>query len=423
MDYSVLYAQQLDEKDALRLYREEFYLQPGSIYMDGNSLGLLSKRAEASLHLLLDSWKQYGIDGWMSGEHPWFYLAEQLGANSSSLVGAKKEEVIVTGSTTANLHQLLATFYKPNGQKTKILADELNFPTDIYAMQSHIRLHGYEVEDHLIRVKSRDSQTLAEDDIIEAMTDEVAIIILPSVLYRSGQILNMKRLTKEAQQRGIFIGFDLCHSIGAIPHQLSDWGVDFAFWCTYKHLNGGPGSVGGMYVNERHFGTQPGLAGWFGSQKEKQFDMSHTMTPAEAAGAFQQGTPHVLSLAPLIGSLELFQEVGIEAIRQKSLALTDYMKALIEHELVAYEFAITSPQEHDKRGAHLYIEHPEAARICKALKDAKVIPDFRAPQGIRLAPVALYNSFEDVWSTVQILKNIMEEERYQKYSNERHIIA
>ncbi|KGA96372.1 kynureninase [Alkalihalobacillus alcalophilus ATCC 27647 = CGMCC 1.3604] len=413
----------LDKQDSLASFREEFYLQDNQIYLDGNSLGLLSKRAEKTLHTLIDSWKTLGIDGWTEGNYPWFYLSESLGDKMAQLVGAFEDEVIVTGSTTTNLHQLVATFYKPAGKRTKILADELNFPSDIYALQSQIQQKGFDYQEHLVQVKSADGHTLKEEDIIEAMTDEIALILLPSVLYRSGQILDMKRLTEEARQRGIVIGFDLCHSIGSIPHELSEWGVDFAFWCTYKHLNGGPGSVGSLYVNRKHFGTAPGLAGWFSSKKEKQFDMEHTLTHAEDAGAFQMGTPHVLSLAPLIGSLELFHEAGIEQIRQKSLALTRFMKELMEQELKGEQFVFRNPDQDDRRGGHLYIEHPEAARICRALKDEGVIPDFRTPNGIRLAPVALYNSFEDVWNSVQILKRIMKEELYKKYENKRGVVA
>ncbi|TQR11016.1 kynureninase [Psychrobacillus soli] len=422
-DATLEYAKKLDEQDALKSYRDEFYLQPDIIYMDGNSLGLLSKRAEQSLLSLLDSWKKYGIDGWTQGEHPWFYFADTLSEMCSPLVGASKEEVIITGSTTSNLHQLIASFYHPNGARTKILADELTFPSDLYAISSQLSLHGYDPEEHMVLVKSRDGDTLNEADIIEAMTDDVALIVLPSVLYRSGQILQIKELTKAAHERNILIGFDLCHSIGSIPHQLDDWEVDFAFWCNYKHLNGGPGAVGGLYVNQKHFGRKPGLAGWFGSDKEKQFDLSIQMTPAPDASAYQIGTPSILSAAPLFGSLEMFAEAGIDRIREKSLKLTDYMTLLIEEELRGYQFTIENPKEHNRRGAHIYLVHEEAARICKALKEYQVIPDFRSPNGIRLAPVALYNSFEDVWKTVQILKEIMKEESYKKFENKRDVIA
>ncbi|QUW23982.1 kynureninase [Sporosarcina sp. Marseille-Q4063] len=422
MTPSLDYARGLDKKDGLARLREEFYLQENTIYMDGNSLGLLSKRAEKTLLDLLNSWKTLGIDGWTEGDNPWFYLSESVGEKMTPLVGGMKNEVIATGSTTTNLHQLAATFYNPTGNKTKILADELNFPSDIYALKSQLTLKGYDPEEHLVRVKSRDGRFLSEDDIIEAMTDDIALIVLPSVLYRSGQILDMKRLTAAANERGIPIGFDLCHSVGAIEHSLHDWGADFAFWCTYKHLNGGPGSVGGLFVHEKNFKNAPGLAGWFGSKKESQFDMDHEMDPALDAGAYQIGTPHVLSLAPVIGALDLFDEVGIKRVREKSLQLTSYMLELIRIELNGHGFTIGSPVD-ETRGGHILLEHKEAARICSALKEDGVIPDFRAPNGVRLAPVALYNSFEDVWHTVQKLKSIMDEKRYEKFENKRGVVA
>lgn len=423
MQFTLDYANQLDEEDILKKFREEFYIKPSSIYMDGNSLGLLSKRAERTLLESLSDWKEHGIDGWTKGKHPWFFLSEKLAEMMAPLVGASAKEVIVTGSTTVNLHQLVATFYKPEGKRTKILADELTFPSDIYALQSQLRIRGYDPDTHLMRVKSRDGRFLEEEDIIEAMTEEIALIILPTVLYRSGQILDMKRLTAEANKRGILIGFDGCHSIGAIPHSFSEWGVDFAYWCNYKHLNGGPGSVGGLYVNRKHFGTNPGLAGWFGSKKEKQFDMEHTLTPAETAGAYQIGTPHVLSLAPLLGALEIFEEAGIENIRLKSLKINQYLMDLLEREVPNMGFTIGNPLEDFRRGGHISLEHSEAARICKALKENGVIPDFRAPNIIRLAPVALYTSYKEVFEVVQIIKKIMIEKQYEKFENEREVVA
>ncbi|HAM80313.1 kynureninase [Ornithinibacillus bavariensis] len=423
MNVSREFAISLDNQDPLKHFREEFYVPDNQIYFDGNSLGLLSKRSEKAVHTLLESWKKYAIDGWTSAEYPWFYLSEEIGRQFAPLVGAKPNELINTGSTTTNLHQLVASFYKPQGKRTKILADELKFPSDIYALRSQLQLKGLSPDEHLIQVKSSDGHTLKTEDIINAMTDEIALIVLPSVLYRSGQLLELDTITKAANERGIVIGFDLCHSIGSIPHELSHWGVDFAFWCTYKHLNGGPGSVAGLYVNEKHLGREPGLAGWFSSHKEKQFDLENILTPALTAGAYQIGTPHVLSLAPLIGSLEIFSEAGIHAIREKSLRMTDFLIDLIEVELEDFQFQIASPIAHHARGGHLYLTHEYAASICKALKTEGVIPDFRSPNGIRLAPVALYNTYEEIYRAVHILKRIMIEEHYKKFQNKRGVIA
>ncbi|PKR77233.1 kynureninase [Halalkalibacillus sediminis] len=422
-DSTEKFAKQMDEKDPMKGFKKEFYIKENQIYLDGNSLGLMSKNAEKTLQEVMDSWKDYGIDGWTQGKHPWFYLSENLGEKVAPLVGAKSEEVVVTGSTTTNLHQLVTTFYKPEGKRTKILADELNFPSDIYALQSQLQLHGYDHEEHLVRVKSRDGRTLDEDDLIQAMNDEIALIVLPTVLYRSGQLLNIEKLTKAAHERNIPIGFDGCHSVGAIPHDFHNQGVDFAYWCHYKYVNSGPGGVAGLFVHEKHFGKTPGLSGWFGSDKSKQFDMEHTFSPAYEAGAYQIGTPHVFSVAPLIGSLQLFEQAGIETIREKSLQATQYLMDLLNELLSDHGFTIGNPVEDERRGGHVSLEHPEAASICKALKAHDIIPDFRSPNVIRLAPVAFYVTYQDIHQTVMTLKKIMDEELYKNYKNERDVIA
>ncbi len=328
-------AQTLDVADPLTRFRGEFFHQPGQIYLDGNSLGLLGKRAEASTLAALDAWKTRGIGGWLEADPPWFSLAETLGEKVAGLVGAAADEVVVTGSTTANLHQLLATFYQPSGTRTKILADSLCFPSDLYAIQSHLRLRGLDWSEHGTLVGSEDGRTLDEGAIEAALTADVALAILPSVVYRSGQLLDMERISRAARERGVVLGWDCSHSVGAIPHRLGAWGADFAFWCSYKYLNGGPGAVGGLFVARRHFGVAPGLAGWFGMRKDRQFDMGPTFEPAEGAGGLQVGTPHILSMAPLLGALAVIEEAGIELIRAKSLALTGFLGELVEAELVS----------------------------------------------------------------------------------------
>ncbi|WP_026691135.1 kynureninase [Alteribacter aurantiacus] len=423
LDLTKQYALEMDKNDPLARFKDEFYIKEGTTYMIGNSLGLLSKRAEKALLTSLKDWKEHGINGWMDGEEPWFYLSEKLGKKSAPLVGAKPEEVVVTGSITTNIHQLIATFFKPQGKKRTIVADALTFPSDIYALKSQLKLRGLDPANHLVQVESADGQTLDEDTIIEAMTDEVALMLLPSVLYRSGQVLDIKRLTEEAHKQGIVIGFDLAHSVGAMPHELHEWGVDFAMWCNYKYLNNGPGGVGGLFVHERHFGTEPGLAGWFGSDKEKQFDMEHHFSPAENAGAYQIGTPHILSAAPLLGSLEIFHEAGIESVREKSLALTNYLMALVDEKLEGLGFTIENPREDHRRGGHVCLKHDQAASISKALKARGILPDFRAPNVIRLTPAALYISYLDVWKTVDALYTIVKEEEFKQFSNKRNVIA
>ena len=416
----------LDKEDPLSCFRRRFYLLAGKIYMDGNSLGLLSRDAEEVLLRSIDQWKSLGINGWLDAEPPWFDYAEELGRRQAPLVGAMPEEVVATSSTTVNLHTLVGTFYHPRGKKTKILADELNFPSDIYALESQIKLKGLNPRENLVLVKSRENRFLEEEDIVEAMNDEVALILLPSVLYRSGQLLDMEYLTRKAGERGIPIGFDCSHSVGAVPHYFDRWGVDFSFWCNYKYMNSGPGGVASLYVNKRHFTESPSLAGWWGYRKDKQFDMSLEFEKAEGAGGWQIGTTHLLSLAPLEGSLKIFQEAGIDRVREKSLKLTSYLVFLLnERGLTAspYNFRIGSPLEEKRRGGHVAIEHEDAARINKALKDRNIIPDFRYPNIIRLAPVALYNTFYEVWKVVEALQEIIDRGEQERYGQVRDAVT
>lgn len=420
------YAEELDRDDPLRPFRDRFYVQPGTLYMDGNSLGLLSRDAEQSLLATLDDWKTLGIDAWMRANPPWFYLGEELGKRQAAMFGAEPDEIVVAGTITVNLHQLVGTFYEPTDTRRKIIATALDFPSDIYALQAHIRAHGGDPEVDLIRVPSHDGRTIDEDDIIAAMTDDVALASLPSVLYRSGQLLDMERLTRAANERGIPIGFDCAHSAGVIPHRFSEWGVDFALWCNYKYLNAGPGSVGGLYVNRRHFGKLPALPGWWGYAKERQFDMLHDFEGAPGAGAWQISTINVLAAAPLIGSMNIIDEVGIDAIRAKSLQLTDYLMQLLEDSGLLggmYGYAIGTPREHKRRGGHVAVEHEHGTQIARALKARGVVPDFRPPNVIRLAPVPLYTTFADVWETVQHLRDIIDTGEYQALAEQREVVA
>lgn len=414
-------AVQKDHMDLFAHYKEEFYQCKNQIYMDGNSLGLMSSRAERKLIELADSWKVYGIEGWTEGDHPWFTLAENLSARIAPLVGAKPQEVMVTGSITSNIHQMLSTIFQPTEKKFAIVVDELNFPSDIYAVESHLRLRGLDPEKAMRKVKSQDGYTLKMEDIKEQLTEDAAILLLPSVLYRSGQLLPIQEITKAAHEKGILVGFDLAHSIGALPHHLHDSGVDFAVWCHYKYMNSGPGGTGGLYIHERHHDLLPGNAGWFGSDKTKQFDMDHRFSKAEDAGAYQIGTPNIFSMAPLLGSIEIFEEIGIEMIRERSLQLSRHLRELIAERLP--EFQDVTPAADEERGGHIALVHKEAARICKALKEVGVVPDFRAPDIIRLAPVSLYISFNDVEEMVARLETIMKEETYKKFSNDRNVVA
>ena len=414
----------LDASNPLARFREAFYHAPGVTYMDGNSLGLFPREAGRSLERIMDEWKNLGIRGWLEGQRPWFWFAEQLGAMAAPLVGARPEEVVMTGTTTVNIHSLVSTFFQPEGQRCKILADALNFPSDIYALQGQMKLHGLNPDKDLVLVQA-EGALLDEQKIIEAMTEEVALVFLPSVLYRTGQLLNMELLTREAHARGILIGFDCSHSVGAVPHCFNKWDVDFALWCSYKYLNGGPGAPAFLYVNERHFGKEPLLAGWFGCRKDRQFEMLNQFIPEAHAGAWQISSPGILGGAPLEGSLQITLDAGIERIREQSLKLTAFLAEGIETRLMARfpGFGIATPMQDHRRGGHIALTHPEAQRINEALKARNIIPDLRPPNIIRLAPVALYNTFEEVYYVVSSLEQIMEGNEYERYSGERKAIT
>ncbi len=418
-------AQQLDSRDTLREYADHFYKLKNTIYMDGNSLGLLSRESEESVQRLLEEWKQLGINGWLEPEIPWYNYCEKLAEREAPLVGAKKDEVAITSSTTVNLHALVRTFYEPTESRNVILMDELNFPSDIYAVKSILSSLGRDPENHLRLVKSRDGRIIDEHDIIAEMDSGVALALFPAVLYRSGQLLNIETLTREAHQRGITIGFDCSHSIGAVPHSFDNDKVDFAFWCNYKYMNNGPGGTAGLYVNQQHLPVQPAMAGWWGYNSERRFDMKLDFEAAPDADAFHIGTPHLLSTAPLEGSLKLYHAAGIEALREKSLHLTEYLMYLIDTLLPTDKsgYAIGTPREAGRRGGHVAVEHPEALRINEALKKRGVLPDFRFPNVIRLAPVPLYTSYLEVWHTVQHLKEIVEKKEYLNFSKKRGAVA
>lgn len=417
------FSKKMDRADPMGKFRERFYINQGEIFMDGNSLGLCSRDAEKALLDMLEVWKKETINIWGTEGGKYLNFSDYLAKKMAFLINAKPEEIALVGSTTVNIHQLIATFYKPTKERYKILVDDLNFPTDRYAVDSQIRLKGFTVEEALKIVKSADGILLDENKIIEAMTDDVALILLPSALYRSSQILDMEKITKAAREKGIYIGWDLCHSIGAYPHDFAKLQPDFAVWCTYKYLSAGPGAIAGLYVNEKHFDKEAGLNGWFGNKDETQFLLRHEFEQAYGAKGYQIGTPSLFSMAPLSGALDIYKEAGIENIRKKSLHLSAYLMYLIDNKLAKYGFGVGNPREDEKRGGHVCLTHEEAYRIARALREKGVIPDFREPNVIRLATVALYVSYTDVYNLVEIIKGIYENKDYEKYSNERTMVV
>ncbi len=418
-------AGRLDRTDPLRRFRKRFHAPQETVYLDGNSLGLLSKDSERTVHEALASWRELGVRGWLEADPPWFYLAETVGARCAKLVGAEADEVVMTGTTTVNIHALVNTFYNPSAGRTRIIADELDFPTDIYALKSVLRRCGLEPAKHLVLVRSRDGRTINEDDVVRAMDSTTALVFLPSVLYRSGQLLDMEYLTLEAHKRNIPVGFDCSHSAGVVPHELSAWGVDFAVWCGYKYLNGGPGATAFLYLNRRHFSREPSLAGWFGSIKERQFDMSLDFEPARSAGGWQISSPSILSASPLLGALAIHEEAGIGPVRDKSLKMTRFLMEMTDGWLgpEPYGFSVGTPREDRRRGGHVSLIHPEAMRIAEALRGRGVVPDFRPPDMLRIAPVPLYNTFTELWGLALHIGDIIDRREYERYPRERKPVS
>lgn len=399
-------AAELDGRDPLAGFAAEFHKPPGMIYLDGNSLGLLCKSAEAALNEAVESWRTRAILGWTEGPDPWFEMSRKAARLLAPILGAEPADVMVGQSTTVNLHQLLATYYDPTGPRPRILIDEWCFPSDRYAVESHLRLRGRVPKADLVVVPYR-GHLLDETDLLAAMDNGVGLAVLPSVVYRSGQLLDMARLTWEARKRQVVILWDCSHSAGVFRHRFASDQIDLAFGCTYKFLNGGPGAIGWLYAHRTFREAEPGLAGWFGCDPARQFGMSAEFHPAPDSGRFLIGTPHVLSLAPVVGALELVRRADLTAMRTKSLAQTGFLRELVEVRLARFGVCMVTPAEDDRRGGHITLAHPAAGKLSRALRARGVIPDHRPPDLLRLAPAPLYTSFAECERAIEILEDIL----------------
>ena len=444
VDPAVL-AARLDDGDPLSSVADRYHVPGDVLYMDGNSLGPASDAALASLDRVIEEWRELLIGGWTDADPPWFTMGERLGDALAPLVGADPEEVVVGNSITVNIHTLVGTFldrllagngpereglpaadgtWEGDGTRAAdgdpeadpaILVNELDFPSDHYAIRAQLRQRGIDPDEKLRVVPSRDGRTIDPRDIEAALDahDDIGIVWMPTALYRSGQLFDVARITEAAHEAGAYTGFDAAHSVGAVPHEFGEAGVDFAVWCTYKYLNAGPGSIGALYVAERHHGLTPALAGWWGHEKDTQFEMNMEYTPADSAGAWQIGTPPLFAAAPLEGSIELLREAGIDRLRAKSLALTDFLIGLVDERLP--EVAVGTPREHAARGGHVALEHPDAERLSAALTDRGVVVDFRPPNVVRVCPAAPYTSFADVLEVVDEIEAILDSGAYEAY--------
>lgn len=417
--YSLAHATELDQADPLKSYRDRFFIPKingeEAVYFTGNSLGLQPKTVKDYLQKELDDWAEFGVEGHFEAKKPWFAYHEFLTPKIAKIVGAKNSEVVVTHSLTTNLHLLMVSFYRPTASRFKIICEKKAFPSDQYALESQIKFHGYSTDTALIEVGPREGEhTTRHEDIIsaiEAAGDELAMVMIGGVNYYTGQLFDMASITQKAHEVGATCGFDLAHAAGNVELKLHEWGVDFATWCSYKYLNSSPGGVSGLFVHEIHEFDEslPRFAGWWGYDKETRFEMKPGFVPMRGAEGWQLSNAPVLGMAAHLASLDIFEEVGMDKLREKSTKLTAYLEEVIQTISERYEdtcqFEIITPKDQTQRGAQLSIlAHGQGKAMFDALSKQGVIADWREPNVIRIAPVPLYNSFTDIFRFGQYLE-------------------
>jgi len=412
------FSQQMDRLDPLAAYRDRFYIplrSDGSevIYFTGNSLGLMPRTARGFVDQELDDWQKLAVEGHIKAKTPWLAYHEFLTEQMAHVIGAKPIETVVMNSLTVNLHLLLVSFFKPKGGRFKVIIEKGAFPSDQYAITSQIRCHGLDPRDTLTELTPREGEsTLRTEDIVQAVEcngDSIATILLGGVNYYSGQAFDMKTITEAGHRVGAIVGFDLAHAVGNLELQMHDWDVDFAVWCSYKYLNGGPGAVAGAFVNER-FATSFDLcrlAGWWGHDKDSRFLMGPEFRPIPGAEGWQISNPPILQMAALRASLEIFEEVGMSALRQKSESLTGYLEFLVDN-IGNERISIVTPRDPAQRGCQLSIRVKGGDRsVHQRIVSQGVSADWREPDVIRVAPAPLYNSFSEVFKFSQILRECL----------------
>lgn len=414
---SLQFAQQADKNDPLQGYRKQFYLPQHHgrdvYYFTGNSLGLMPKAVEKFLQTELESWKTYGVEGHFQGPHPWMHYHKLFSEKAARLVGAKTGEVVVMNTLTVNLHLALVSFYRPKGQRFKIIMEGGAFPSDQYAIESQLRYHGIEPEIGLIELFPRAGEDhLRTEDILQQIhghAEETALILLGGVNYYTGQYFDLEAITQAGQAAGAVVGFDLAHTAGNLPLQLHDWGVDFAVWCSYKYLNSGPGGPSGLFIHEKHGNNAqlPRFAGWWGHDESERFQMKKGFKPMSGAAGWQLSNAQVLASAPHLAALNIFDEVGMQALRAKSVQLTGYLEYLLDQLLLEFPnsgLKQLTPRDPAQRGCQLSLLASRHGRqLFDYLSENGVVADWREPDVIRVAPVPLYNTFEDVYYLVKLL--------------------
>jgi len=416
---SAAYAAQLDQNDPLKALRDEFHIPvingKQTLYFTGNSLGLMPKGAKTYLDEELEDWKNWGVEGHFHARRPWMPYHEFFSESLSKVVGAKPEEVVVMGTLTNNLHLLMVSFFRPEGKRTKILCEAKAFPSDQYALASQLRFHGLDPEEHLIEVGPREGEHhIHTEDFkaaIDAHGEEIALMMIGGVNYYTGQVMAMEELTAYAQAQGIVVGWDLAHAAGNVELHLHDWNVDFAAWCHYKYLNSGPGATAGYFVHERHHGLSdiPRFEGWWGHDKETRFQMPEKFVPIPTAEAWQLSNVPVMAMAPIRASLDIIDRAGFPELQKKSRALTAYLQEVLDYvaQSTGKSLEIITPK--DARGAQISVHvHGYGRPLFDYLMGEGVITDWREPNVIRMAPVPLYNSFEDIRHFGEILQSYLQ---------------
>lgn len=411
---NIEFAQSLDNNDPFKEYRNKFHIPAGKegielIYFAGNSLGLQPKTVRQYVEQELLDWEKMGVEGHMFARNPWLPYHEFLTDQTAALVGALPEEVVNMNSLTVNLHLMMVSFYRPTPSRNKILIEANAFPSDHYAVQSQIKYHGYDPEESLVEMKPRPGEDIIRtEDILEKIENEgesIALIMFAGVNYYTGQAFEMEKITDAGHKKGCFVGFDLAHAAGNLKLDLHNWDCDFAVWCSYKYLNGGPGAIAGAFVNKRHLldMTIPKFWGWWGQDKATRFLMDHDFRPIPTVESWQLSNPPILQLAALRASLDIFHEAGMDALREKSELLTGYMEYLV-YENNNGNIEIITPENKTERGCQLSIRAKLNGKFLhKKLNNAGVICDWREPDVIRCAPVPLYNTFMDIWKFTEIL--------------------
>jgi len=418
---NLVFAQKLDQSDPLRAFRDEFLFPLQNeipfIYLCGNSLGLQPKSARGVLDLQMNNWQNLAVEGWFEGDQPWMFYHKKLKKLIAPIVGASEEEVCPMNTLTVNLHLLMVSFYRPQSRRFKIIMEAGAFPSDQYAIESQVRFHGYDPKEAIVEVAPRVGEyTLRTEDILAAIHEhghELALVLFGGVNYFTGQWYDMEAITLAGHAEGAIVGFDLAHAAGNVPLELHKWGVDFACWCSYKYQNSGPGGISAIFVHDKHFTDSRinRFAGWWGYKEEERFKMEKGFVPGTGADGWQVSCTQVIPMALYYASLQLFEKAGfMEPLRAKSKALTSYLFYVINEinaDLGYEQYKIITPVSETERGAQVsVIAKTNGKQIFEHLVVNNILGDWREPNVIRLSPVPLYNSFEDVFLTGESLMHI-----------------